>query len=342
MSAMAMLAVNTLAGLAAFACVFAMGFAIQQGGTCTVAAIDEIVAQRRARRLYAMLEASLWVAGGLAIAKVLQMLPTMPAGYAITEATVFGGMLLGLGAWVAGACVFGAIARFGSGQWAFMLTPVGFYLGCASVGWLFFGPAPGQAATRALLLDAAPAAALLFALYALARIVDGWPVVRAMRVAHRPAAIEVRARLRAFGVAVWTPHLATVTIGISFVLTLLLAGRWAYTELLADLAHGQWRQIGFRLWLLLALLLGAVYGGWRAGRLRSQPITARQAARCLIGGVLMGWGTLTIPGANDTLVLIGLPLLLPHAWFAFATMCASIAVALIFARALSVREVRAH
>ncbi len=40
-----------------------MGFAIQRGGTCTVAAVEEILSERRARRLLAVLQASLWVAG---------------------------------------------------------------------------------------------------------------------------------------------------------------------------------------------------------------------------------------------------------------------------------------
>jgi len=42
----------------------------------------------------------------------------------------------------------------------------------------------------------------------------------------------------------------------------------------------------------------------------------------------MGWGSLLIPGGNDGLILLGLPLLWPHAWAAFATMCAVIALAM--------------
>ena len=39
----------------------------------------------------------------------------------------------------------------------------------------------------------------------------------------------------------------------------------------------------------------------------------------------MGWGSLLIPGGNDGLILVGMPLLWPYAWVAFATMCVSIA-----------------
>ena len=112
---------TVVAGLVAALCVGLMGFAVQRGATCTVAAVDEVLNKRRAHRLMAMLEASLWVAGGLALAQLAHLAHpagSMPGGYPINPWTVVGGALLGLGAWVNGACVFGAVARLGSGEWA--------------------------------------------------------------------------------------------------------------------------------------------------------------------------------------------------------------------------------
>src|SRR3954468_16768049 len=97
-------------------CAGVMGFAIQRGATCTVAAVDEFVKHRKLNRLISMIEASLWVVGGLLIAQALHVLPKMPAGYSIGWLTIIGAMLLGLGAFINGACVFGAIARLGSGE----------------------------------------------------------------------------------------------------------------------------------------------------------------------------------------------------------------------------------
>src|SRR5215831_6887414 len=97
--------------LISVACAAVMGYAIQRGATCTVAAVDEMLARRKANRLLAMGEASLWVAGGLALASVAGALPSMPASYPVSRWTFVGGTLLGLGAWVNRACVFGAIAR---------------------------------------------------------------------------------------------------------------------------------------------------------------------------------------------------------------------------------------
>jgi toxin CptA len=74
-------------------------------------------------------------------------------------------------------------------------------------------------------------------------------------------------------------------------------------------------------------LPGLPGGGWTAGRFRATRVTAGALLRCLAGGALMGAGTLLIPGSNDGLILVGMPLLWPYAWVGFATMCVSIGLA---------------
>lgn len=304
-----------------------MGYAIQRGGTCMVAAVDEVLSQRRARRLAAMLEASLWVVGGLALAQLAQWPGSMPGGHDSTRWTVLGGMLLGLGAWVNGACVFGAIARLGSGQWAQALAPVGFFLGClgaAGVG------KPGEQAAMAGALswawwNSAAWLSALFVVYAVWRV--------------GPACLALwRARGAAIGLAqrVWAPHAATIVIGVTFVVTLLLAGPWAYTDVLARLAQGMhaagWQSQVLPVLLLAALYAGALVGGWTAGRWRPALPAPTELLRALLGGALMGGGSLLIPGSNDGLIFIGIPLLRPYAWLALATMVLCIAAALLLQR----------
>ena len=304
----------------------AMGFAIQRGGTCTVAAVDEILSQRRAHRLSAMLEASLWVAGGLALAQLAHVAGSMPGGYGITLWTVGGGVLLGLGAWINGACVFGAIARLGSGQWAQALTPVGFFFGCLAVTAAFAHAAASPSLSPSPLWSAAAWFGPIFALYVLWRVGPG--LLNMLRG---------KGGVTRLATSVWSPHAATIVIGTSFVITLLLAGRWAYTDVLADLARGMaaggWTALALPLLLLAALYAGAVLGGWTAGRWQHTVPTARELLRAFCGGVLMGLGSLLVPGSNDGLILIGIPLLRPYAWVAFGSMCLAIAAALMLQRA---------
>ena len=278
------IAVRSVTFVFAAACAAVMGFAIQRGATCTVAAVDEIVGKGRFAHLAAMAEASVWVAGGLALVQTLRGLPATPAGYPVTTATLLGGTLLGFGAYVNRACVFGAVARLGSGEWAYVVTPLGFYAGCLSLSPVFR-------------FDAAT--------------------------------------------PFWTPHAATAVIGVTFLAMLLAVGAWAYTDALAGLAHGMAGSLVARSLLLLALFGGAIAGGLAAGRFRSIRVSTRQLARCFGGGMLMGWGSLLIPGGNDGLVLVGMPLLWPYAWVAFAAMCVAIGAALAVERRVAARLVRA-
>lgn len=245
-------------------------------------------------------------------------------GYALSAWTLVGGALLGLGAFVARACVFGAIARLGSGEWAYAATPLGFYLGCLSVGTVFAPRAAQGLGASPVLLGAPEMAAWLVAGLFVWRVAT--PV------------IAYRGMLRTwFGRHLWSPRAATLVIGMTFLVMLVLAGAWAYTDVLADLARGMARDVAKRTLLLLCLLAGAIVGGWRAGRLRLTRVRAAALARCLAGGVLMGSGSLLIPGGNDGLILVGMPLLWPYAWAAFATMCLTIGSAQCLQRGLARR-----
>ena len=309
---------NSLAFAAAAICIGLMGFAVQRGATCTVAAMDEVVTRRSGRRLLSLLEASLWVAGGLLVAQALHMLGKMPAGYPVNVWTILGGALLGLGAFVNGACVFGAIARFGSGEWAYVVTPIGFYVGCLSVGAVFAPMAPHKLAGDSPVLQASALLAPLFVAFALWRV--GRPLLSGL------SGITAR---------VWAPHAATIVIGVTFLFAWLLVGAWAYTDVLAEFARGMAGSLLARSALLLALLGGAAFGGWTAGRFQHRPIRPAQLAKCFAGGVLMGWGSLLIPGGNDGLILVGMPLLWPYAWVAFGTMCLTIGAAQLVRRGLN-------
>lgn len=314
------------AAAACIAAVGTMGFAIQRGGTCCVAAMEELLSQGRARRWAAMLEASLWVAGGLALAQLAQVAFSVPAANAITAGTVIGGVILGLGAWLNGACVFGAIARLGSGQWAQAITPVGFFFGAlaATTGMTTLVVPQAVPTSSAPPPWSAPGwLAPAFLLFAVWRVGAGWlvPWRGGPGLATRLAA------------RMWSPHAATVAIGVCFVITYLLAGSWAYTDVLADFAQGAsrggWPGLALPVILMLALYAGALFGGWRAGRWRHEVPTPSALLSAWGGGVLMGAGSVLIPGSNDGLLFLGMPLLMPHAWLAMANMCLAIAAALV-------------
>jgi len=323
-----------LASLPFLACVLlasVMGFAIQRGATCMVAAVDEVISKRRFARLFAMLSASLWVLAGLLIAQAFAVLPRMPVGYAVTGWTIAGGALLGLGAFVGRACVFGAIARFGNGEWSYLMVPVGFFAGCATVAPLFMPMTPKTLAHGSVVFDAGAWVAGFVLLFVVARIVGAQ---RRQRRDGAPAGMGMSARF-GFAARVWSPGAATAVIGITFFFMMLLVGPWAYTEALADVARKMPHDLLPRGLLMFALFAGAFTGGLTARRFGSSPVTLARLARCFASGVLMGWGSLLIPGGNDGLILVGMPLLFGYAWIAMASMALAIGSAMVATRALA-------
>ena len=91
--------------------------------------IEQIVQERRVGRLVSMIEASVWVGGGLVLLDAAGLLLRMPVGYRAGISTVIGGVLLGSGAFVNRACAFGTIGRIGAGQWSYLAMPIGFLVG---------------------------------------------------------------------------------------------------------------------------------------------------------------------------------------------------------------------
>ena len=199
----------------------------------------------------------------------------------------------------------------GSGGWAYAATPLGYFLG-RRAGDYFLLTAHPTALEQSPPLFMTPSALV-------------W--VLGCAVGLRISWVLFKPRER-----VWSPHAATATIAIAFVAMVLLAGAWSYSDVIADLAHGMAHSVGWRAGLALATFAGALGAGWVAGLWRHKTPTPSAVLRCLGGGFLMGCASLQIPGGNDVLLLIGMPLLWPYAWLAFAIMGTTVAAAVAVER----------
>ncbi|HSG34323.1 MAG TPA: YeeE/YedE thiosulfate transporter family protein, partial [Sphingomonadaceae bacterium] len=225
---------------------------------------------------------------------------------------VAGGMLLGWGALINGACVFGSVARIGSRDWHFLLTPLGFYLGSLAHARLLLPTSVAQ-----------PASNSSFGGWLLLGLFLPFLAIRLYQLGHGSRRGEFAARL-------WHPHQATIMIGVTFVILVLAAGAWTYPESLYRAAHRAIAPYPSDLVLFFALLGGAVIGGWN--KEGGAPFSFRQALACLAGGALMGVGSSMIPGGNDNLSLVGIPMGHSYAWVAIGAMALAIWTGLIVGR----------
>ena len=75
-------------------------------------------------------------------AHVLGLTMPVPGGFSVSVETVAGGALLGLGAWLNNACVFGTVSRIGNGEISYVAAFPGFLTGFLFGVW-FMGPMKG-------------------------------------------------------------------------------------------------------------------------------------------------------------------------------------------------------
>lgn len=195
------------------------------------------------------------------------------------------------------------------------LYSLGFYLGCLITSGLH---APAKSQDKSLILAASSWVALAVLVLLTARL-----LIHGMVIQRNNRAILAHA---------WSPHVATTIIGITFLVSLVTAGNWTYSEFISDLAHGVTSSWTAKSLLYLSLFGGAVFGGWTARSFKHTAPDTVSVLRCLGGGVLMGAGGALIPGGNTGLVLVGMPLLLPYAWLAFIAISVTVYLAIQITR----------
>jgi hypothetical protein len=242
------------------------------------------------------------------------------------------GLVFGAGMTLAGGCVSALLYRIGEGYarapFGLVGVLVGFGLGFLTwrpLYWLAIADAPvvwlpglfGHAG--ALAVQLALLAGLGAALLALRPVADA-----------RPARTwTLRAVLRAVVVDRWSPAATGAVVGALAVVAYFLVAPLGVTAQLGSLARtamdgAGW--LGGRLpgldvlagcatvvatvvldngWLVLGLVVGAAAAAFAADRFRPTKLTAANAATAALGGVLMGWASMTALGCTVGVLLSG-------------------------------------
>ena len=294
------------------------GYAVQRGSICAVAAAQEL-ADRRPQRFLSFFFCAAVALTAMALGALLGLDRfAFYHGSADLWLPVAGGAMFGAGAWLNGRCAFGTIARLGSGEAARLGTIAGFLLGFAAAPRVgLHGP---PASFESPLAAIAPGAVLAVA--------GAAAIVLGLTLRREPTPSG------------WSPFAAMGVIGLVNGVLLVIAAGWPYTNLLMDLAAAAGMELAWRSALAGIFIAGAVAGALAGGGFEPALGNWRFWLRCLAGGVVMGMGASLVPGGNDTMLLVGLPLLLPSFALAYAAMTLAL-LALALAGRPRLRRARA-
>ena len=287
---------ETWAGIALLGVLgFVLGFALNYGSICTVIATRELVSEKRPAQFIALAECAVWAALAYAI---LETSPTMQRGWSPLGYLIPAAILLGVGTYVNGSCVFGSVGHFGNGEIAFGFTFLGIAAGFYIVP--LFGLLPDQPAiTASLPLGPGLLAIALLAILALRLGVSLKSKSNFRRLTLSMGAIGITSAI----LAVLAPQFS-ITTSVGSIVSIPVAG---------------------------AVISVCMFGGslvsarFRRRRFRLKWPTIKGIARRTLGGILMGLGALLIPGGNETLLMIGFPMGAWQAALAYVLLVASLA-----------------
>lgn len=317
-----------VSALLAAAFAFCVGFALQRGSICAVVAVRDVVEEKRWARFLALLESSAWALLGLLGADALGIMPISAWTWSNSlPVAIAGGVIFGVGALTNGACAFGSINRLASGETSFLALIGGIVAGSVladQIGLSSAMLAPAPLAVSGWMLAALIAALTAFVVW---RIAGAWRSTPTLKRA-----------IAQLGAPHWPPALAMFAVSFANLGLVLLVANWPYTTLLVDIASGRDENNALRALLALVLLAGGFIGAASAGRFRWRGAPAAELIKRTAAGAIMGFGAVMIPGGNDALVLLGLPLLQPTAFAAYAAMVATLALGFVLRRMVRARH----
>jgi hypothetical protein len=216
-----------------------------------------------------------------------------PPSYLIPAA-----MLFGIGTYVNGACVFGSVGHFGNGDVDFGFT----FLGIVAVLYIdsLFGLFPAQPPISASL----PLGPTLLAIALLAIL-----------------AVRLRLSLRSES-NFQRLTLSMGATGITFTILAVFAPGFSITASLGSIVLIPVAGVA-----IAACMFGGSLVSARLikGRFMLKWPTIETIVRRTLGGILMGVGAQLIPGGNDTLLMVGLPMGAWQAALAYVLFVATVA-----------------
>jgi uncharacterized protein len=306
---------------------FALGFCMARVSLCAVVTVRALVLQRKYAGITALAVAA--SSAGLVLLAVAWLWPghaSLPAGPPVSWSLAFGGVLLGIGALLNGGCYISSVTYVGTGNFHYLLTLVGFGL---VARYATFSMAPQVVLATgadipnhasAMFLSVAAGLIVFVAILALGAYI--------VRAGGHSLWLPLRSR--------WPWPLAAAACGLCAGLLNIDQPSWSYSKLIEALAVGGSAQLTWSLaCAALAIFAGAITSALLSGQFHRANFSPLKAARCLLGGAVMGYGAAHVPGGNDSLLLWAIPGLALYGLVAYALMLGTIGVIFALQRVFS-------
>lgn len=268
---------------------FGIGYLINQGGTCAVAASREVVAGRPPS-LFLGFALAAGTAGlvTLPLAQWLGPAGHLAGGGAFGWPLLLGACLVAIGAVLNDACLLGSLWRLGNGEIRLLLLPVGLAIGFYAVQATHFG-AIAAAQPRMPSLAIVVSAFALLALLAAAVLI----LVDRNRMAGQiPLVISM------------------ALLGIAGSVLFVVRPGWTYADVVRLAVAPPMKMISRGIGIVLPAsmtIIGALVAAIQARTFRLTRLNIAAVVRTLFGGAIMAFGAALIPGGNDSLLLGAIP-----------------------------------
>ena len=299
---------------------FFVGFAMKKGGLCTYAAVVQIVHDKRMEKMMIFLGVAAWAT--LIILPLHWIIPS-EISLSFTHYSffiaLFGGMVLGIGAFLNKGCFFGTFVALVSGNINYIAT--------------LFGLSAGVAFTQMYISSIIPTTSDIS--YVNEPMIGGYVWLAVMVLFALFMAFSVKLNkdnflIKMMGLDVLTLQsvFAMMTIGLGGALLYATVSGWNYSDVLTNTTSmliGT-QEMGASFIALLStfsLLAGGIVAAVTAREFSISKVRFSLISGCFVGGALMGSSSMFIPGGNDGFLLKGIPGLASHALLGYLTMILS-------------------
>lgn len=288
------------------ACAASLGYLAQVTGLCTVRAVSDWMNRRRIR-LIAITVSGFWIYAFLPFAEQAGAAERTLAHYP-HWGFALGGLLFGLGAAGNGACSISTATRLASGDLRMIATMFG-WLG----GWLLSPTLGFQPNYQPLHTGTG-----WVQITALAGLILG---TGAMLLLGRPRFV------------LWS---GIMLVGVLSGALFQALPHWTPSDFLQNLSFAIIDADPERLpdvetiMVLMLMLLGMWFGGWRHGRFRLRLPRIKELVLHGFSGILMGFGSAIALGGNDYQLLIALPAISPGGALTLLAICTGIVLGLVW------------